>query len=229
MHILINRSQHASRRGYLASRIDDSRCTLLLASLVLLLILYPYLEGEAGQVGLLLELVTSTVLLAGLFAISRRVWELLLALALIVPALLGNWSGAHAAASLPELLMVASEAAFFIFMTGMLLRYVISDRLIVGDRLQGALSVYLLIGVSFSTLYELLEMLAPGSLHFPNGPPLWSDHLYYSFVTLTTLGYGDIAPVTPEAQSLAILEAATGVLYVAVLVAWLVSALREAG
>ncbi|MDJ0740533.1 MAG: potassium channel family protein [Gammaproteobacteria bacterium] len=206
---------------------DARRCTLLLACLVLLLVLYPYLDGEGVAPGLLLETITSAVLLAGLYAISRRSWELFAGLMLIVPALFGNWSDAHATASLPELVMVASETVFFAFMTVMILRYVVSDRLLVGDRLQGALSAYLLLGLLFSTVFELLEMLAPGSLHFPNGPPTWSDYLYFSFVTLTTLGYGDIAPVTPEAQSLAILQSTTGVLYVAVLVAWLVSALRE--
>lgn len=205
---------------------DRRRCTLLLACLVLLLVFYPYLDGEGVAPGLLLEAIISAVLLAGLYAISRRSRELFTGFVLIVPSLFGNWSGAHATASLTELVMVASETVFFAFITVMILRYVVSDRLLVGDRLQGALSVYLLLGLLFSTLYDLLEMLAPGSLHFPNGPPMWSDYLYFSFVTLTTLGYGDIAPVTREAQSLAILQSTTGVLYVAVLVAWLVSALR---
>ncbi|MGI9304311.1 MAG: potassium channel family protein [Gammaproteobacteria bacterium] len=209
--------------------VDRQRCSLLFVSLVMLLILYPYLDGDDDALGLLLEIITSVVLLVGLYSISRKTWEFITAVVLIIPALVGNWSDARANDSLLELIMVFSEIAFFLFMTAMIFAYVMGDRLLLGDRLQGALSVYLLLGVMFSLIYELMEMLAPGSLRFPNDAPIWSDYLYYSFVTLTTLGYGEIVPVTPKAQSLAILEAATGVLYVAVLVAWLVSALRAPG
>lgn len=217
-------SARTSFDGQCLRFVDRQRCSLLLGALVLLLIVYPYLEGDAGS--FVLELITSVVLLAGLYAISRKKWEFVAGGLLIVPALVGNWSGARADESLLELVLVTSEIAFFGFMTAMIFGYVMSKRLLVGDRVQGALSAYLLLGVTFSSIYELLEILAPGSLHFPSGAPQWSDYLYYSFVTMTTLGYGDIAPATVKAQSLAILEAAAGVMYMAVLVAWLVSALR---
>ncbi|MEM7253433.1 MAG: potassium channel family protein [Pseudomonadota bacterium] len=201
------------------------RCTLLLCALLALLVLYPYMLGDKAEFSLALELLTSGVLLAGLYAMGTHRWELSIGLLLLVPTLFGNWTEARADASLLGLLMVLSEIAFFGFVTVAMFAYVLSGRLLVGDRLQGALSVYLLIGVTFSLLYELLEILVPGSISVPGGNPTGAELLYYSFVTLTTLGYGDVLPATPQAQSLAILESVIGVLYVAVLVSWLVGAL----
>ena len=95
------------------------------------------------------------------------------------------------------------------------------------NRLVGAICVYLLLGIIWAFAYSLLEFAVPGSFKgfsAPQGLMLDSDWLYFSFVTLTTLGYGDITPVTETARTLAYLQALTGQFYVAVLVAGLVSA-----
>lgn len=103
---------------------------------------------------------------------------------------------------------------------------------VTGDVIAGALSVYLLLGLTWSLVYQGLALVNPGAFTVGSaiagtGPLDWMDFLYYSFITLATVGYGDITPVTPLAQSLAYAEAVTGVLYVAVLVARLVSAYRR--
>ncbi len=95
------------------------------------------------------------------------------------------------------------------------------------NRLTGALCVYLLLGTIWSLAYELVEFLAPGSFNIAAvGIP--QDHstqwLYYSFVTLTTLGYGDITPISNTARVLTYTEAIVGVSYLAVMVAGLVGA-----
>jgi len=95
------------------------------------------------------------------------------------------------------------------------------------DTIYGALSVYLLIAFVWGVAYMLLEALHPGTLamdstRHPNHQMDWSDCMYYSFATLTSLGYGDIAPVLPHSRSLSILEAVSGVMYVAGLIARLV-------
>jgi len=95
------------------------------------------------------------------------------------------------------------------------------------NRLVGAVCVYLLLGVLWALAYAFLELLAPGSF---NGIELakatgWHNNwFYFSFVTLTTLGYGDITPISSAARSLAYLQAIAGQFYIAVLVAGLVSA-----
>ena len=73
----------------------------------------------------------------------------------------------------------------------------------------------------------MLETYYPGSIQASDGNSVhWYDLMFFSYVTLTSLGYGDITPVSVQAQALASLEAVTGILYVAVMVAWLVSSLN---
>jgi hypothetical protein len=97
----------------------------------------------------------------------------------------------------------------------------------VGDRIVGAICVYLLIGLGCASVYETLDGVIPGSFRFPadtawvTSSPL--RYRYFSFVTLATLGYGDITPVTPLAGTLAAMEAIGGQLYIGITVARLVA------
>lgn len=91
-------------------------------------------------------------------------------------------------------------------------------------RIQGAIAVYLLFGGAWAHAYHLVAMLQPGSFNSAAGPLLdTSDWIYYSFVTLSTVGYGDITAVHPIARLLSVGEALTGQLYLAVLIARLVA------
>ena len=95
------------------------------------------------------------------------------------------------------------------------------------NRIVGAICVYLLLGVIWSIAYSIVEFSQPGSFKGLTEllSPLWSmDWIYFSFVTITTLGYGDITPLTQTARSLSFAEAIVGQFYIAVLVAGLVSA-----
>ena len=94
------------------------------------------------------------------------------------------------------------------------------------NRLVGAVCVYLLLGVIWAMAYTLLDLFTPGSFQgfSPLDDPGWdSEWLYFSFVTMTTLGYGDILPISATARALAYMQSVTGQFYVAVLVAGLVS------
>ncbi len=91
-------------------------------------------------------------------------------------------------------------------------------------RIQGAIAVYLLFGIGWAHAYHIAAALVPGSFNYSSGElSTVQDWAYYSFVTLTTLGYGDITPVRPIARNLAITEALTGQLYLAVMLARLVA------
>jgi hypothetical protein len=97
----------------------------------------------------------------------------------------------------------------------------------VADRIIGAICFYVLIGLAWAKMYEALDGIAPGSFRFP-ADTAWATpgllrYSYFSFVTLATLGYGDVSPVTVVAGTLAWLEAITGQLYVAITVARLVA------
>ena len=97
----------------------------------------------------------------------------------------------------------------------------------VSDRIVGAVCVYLLIGLAWASLFETLDFVAPGSFRFPAdtawATPGTARYRYFSFVTLATLGYGDVTPQTTLAGTLAALEAVTGQLYIGITVARLVA------
>ncbi|MDX1374731.1 MAG: ion channel [Burkholderiales bacterium] len=93
------------------------------------------------------------------------------------------------------------------------------------NKIIGAICIYLLVGLDWTFLYLFANLALPGSFHGLSAGDLraqFGDLLYYSYVTLTTVGYGDVTPVRPLARTLAFLEAIAGQFYVAVLVAWLV-------
>ncbi|NIP93709.1 MAG: two pore domain potassium channel family protein, partial [Akkermansiaceae bacterium] len=84
------------------------------------------------------------------------------------------------------------------------------------DRILAGICGYLLIGMFWSNLYFLIEIFAPGSFSDPNGEGFQRvDFLYFSFTSLTTLGYGDVLPVSDPARIISILESVFGVLYLA--------------
>jgi voltage-gated potassium channel Kch len=103
----------------------------------------------------------------------------------------------------------------------LLIVVVLGEGRVDAERICAALCVYLLAGIAFGGLYAALESSAPGSLR---GAPTFAlgDAVYFSFVTLATLGYGDITPAASAARALAVLEAVFGQLYLAVLIARLV-------
>ena len=93
------------------------------------------------------------------------------------------------------------------------------------NKIIGAVCIYLLLGLNWSVFYLFINMANPGSFHGLTSTAIgtqFSEFMYYSFVTITTVGYGDITPAKPIARTVANLEAIVGQFYVAVLVAWLV-------
>ena len=125
-------------------------------------------------------------------------------------------------------LAVATEVftiALLVVLTALVFKQVFRAGPVTAHRIQGAIVVYMLIGLVWSSAYQLLELLQPGSFQVPAGDHgLHSEVLgYFSFVTLTTVGYGDVTAVHPIARSLVIAEALIGQLYPAILIARLVS------
>ncbi len=129
-----------------------------------------------------------------------------------------------------DALHIISQLTLFVFLlltTFNTLRKVAVGNDISLNRIVGAVCVYLLLGVMWSIAYSVLEYLQPGSFKGLTelASPAWNpDWIYFSFVTITTLGYGDITPLTQTARSLSFAEAIVGQFYIAVLVAGLVSA-----
>ncbi len=126
-----------------------------------------------------------------------------------------------------ELVALLCAALFYVFTTVIVFARVLSATEVTSDTLYGAVCVYMLMALTWAGLYMLIEWFYPASFYVSNtSSPYqelnWSDLFYFSYTTLTTLGYGDITPVTSGTRSIATLEATCGVLYTAILVARLV-------
>lgn len=206
----------------------QQRCVALLIALLALLGLYPYLGGDTEGPSQLMNILTSLVMIGGVYAMSRRRRDFIIAIIIFIPAISGNWTEGYM--NYPALNIIASamKALFFVFMSILVISYVVHSKSVTVDRLAGAMCGYLLIGVAYASLYRILYEIQPNAFSFTNlqnthEAIVQSNLIFYSFVTLTTLGYGDILPVTSQAQSLAMLESITGVLYVAAFIAWIVS------
>lgn len=116
-----------------------------------------------------------------------------------------------------------SAAALFGLLVAMILTDVVRANVVTMDTVFGASTVYLALGLFWAMLYALLELFWRDSFQVPAGKPHLQDFAYYSYVTLTTLGYGDIVPLSRPARGLAVMEALVGQLYLAVTIARLVS------
>jgi hypothetical protein len=123
-------------------------------------------------------------------------------------------------------LALIATAALILFTTYCVLHYVLRARVITRDQIYAGICMYLMLGFAFGALFYLVNILDPNSFatNIEPGPVRDTpDLMYFSFVTLATLGYGDITPRTNIARSLAVLEALAGMLYIAIFMARLVS------
>jgi len=107
--------------------------------------------------------------------------------------------------------------SIFGLLSGILGRHEITQ-----DTIRGSLSVYLLLGILFALLYRIVYILKPSEFAASIEPGMFPEFLYFSFTTLTTLGYGDISPLGPISRSLTTLEAITGPVFLTILVSRLV-------
>jgi len=200
---------------------------LLLALLLLILVVKPLVDLDllpafAMAIGL------QAVILAGLFCLDQaanRTRHLTLVAVLSALGVQGLALGASGTA--PGLFAAGAAALALGMLIAAILRQVFAAGHITFRRIEGAIAAYLLIGLVFACLYDLLHGLAPAAFLHHGEPARTGEqvgsYLFFSFVTLTTTGYGDIVPVHPVARSLALLEALTGQLYLAILLARLVS------
>jgi hypothetical protein len=206
----------------------EKRSALLLVSILLLFVLAPLVEDRAGGgLLLILNLYITLVTATGALAEQRRVFWIAIPFAILSMTLV---LASHYSAT--WILLFANYlvlAAFLMLVSASLFIYLGQPgQNITRGRILVSVSLYFLLGLTWFALYNLINLVQPGSFA-EAGTPLtgivhWSTMMYFSLVTLTTLGYGDIVAVKPTARMIATLEAAAGVLYVAITVARLVSA-----
>jgi hypothetical protein len=204
------KTQKASRLPR-AIRRHEGQYRPLLISLVVLFLLYPVMVETGWLRGF--RLVFLGVLFFGAYSVKRRRKLLIAAVVLGIPAAAGQILTFSLPARQYAFIAGLLTLGFLIFTCLVILRSVFEGGKVTTDKLYAAVCVYLLIGLIWAIFYALAALVAPAS---------FNSLIYYSFVTLTTLGYGDITPATSMTQTLAWMEAATGQLFVAILIARLV-------
>jgi hypothetical protein len=146
-------------------------------------------------------------------------------ISVIFSGLLNSYTPSDATA----LAVFVTSIAYHAVMVIVLALYTFRVKVVLGDVVLAATSLYLVIGSGFAAIYALVEWLVPGSFVTSSGAPVtWQLMVYFSYVTLTTVGYGDMTPVGPIAQAFAAFEAVLGVLYTVILLSRLVG-LHAAG
>jgi amino acid transporter len=199
-----------------------------LLSLLLVILLNPVLDHGDLRKLLLAGLTFVPVILATIRLSQTRNWVVPSVLVMSVALIFGVMS-AFISSQVLLAIKWGSLAAFFGFTAVGLFSYLRNARSILVSHLYTAVSVYLLLGMLWFALYCAIDAAYPGSFQHSNslGTDRESELLYFSLVTLSTVGYGDIVPLLGEARMLAALEGVTGVLYIAITVAILISAFKR--
>jgi voltage-gated potassium channel len=197
----------------------------LLIALALLFFLFPFVEEVKGG-DLIVSLLLSLVLLSAVLAVSDRKGVLLIGLVLAIPAIAGRWINHFRPDLVHPAVFLTAALVLVAFVVVNLLRFVWRAPSVNIEVLCASISAYLMLGLMWTMAYWLVGQLTPGAFSFNTnaGPRSMNgfNGFYFSFITLSTVGYGDITPVSRIARWLAAMEAMTGLLYVAVLISRLV-------
>jgi hypothetical protein len=192
--------------------------------LLVIFVLYP-LSGRGPFGGVVLQLVLSLILISGVALVAPKRSALVLAALLAAGTGAIGWIRLYKSSEPLTVLGTLLWIVFLSLLAAVILLRVLREGRMNLHRIQGAVCVYLLLGVIWSGCYVLVVQFDPAAFNVPGSTAdetLTSRLVYFSFVTLTTVGYGDVTAVHPAARSLALLEALTGQLFPAVLLARLV-------
>lgn len=208
--------------------MNKNNFTYLLVALLVLLLGIPLAHDLAvASAPLIRSLMFSLLLIIGIWSLRGGGRFFTVGMAFVVAGVLLNVLAVNIDS---RVFFFSSFVALFGFLLVAIvftLKQVAFGTEITLNRLVGAVCVYLLLGTIWAIAYSLVDVVSPGSFtgFSPQDGLGWdSEWLYFSFVTMTTLGYGDISPVSATARALAYMQAVLGQFYIAVLVAGLVGA-----
>ena len=201
---------------------SQHRMVILLATILALIIGKPLL-AIIFNYRFIPDILLTIIFVAGIHAISRKRVDVFISLGLAIPLFAGVWSNYWFESTNIQMASQIFGVLFVAFTISRLVRFIFNEKEVTTEVIFAAVVVYLLISITWAFLYLLLEFFRPGSISFPFDQNLdFFNFLYFSCVTITTLGYGDVLPLSQQASALVILEAITGQMYLVVVVAWLV-------
>jgi Ion channel len=209
-------------------RLTGHNFFLLFVFLLAILVLYPYIQN-GGFGYFVFRAVGIAGILIAVYATRLKRTLLLVALLLATPAVLERLLLREPDTGVLSILGIVFSFVFDIFIVVVIFRRVFAREQPNSETVFGALCIYLLIGFAFSSLYGMVGAIQPKAFYLDpqtnlHAVPNKFDFIYYSFGTMVSLGAAGITPVSAPARSLSVIEAIIGVLYIAVLIARLMSA-----
>jgi hypothetical protein len=210
-------------------RLFFQRCFYLFVVLLALIGVSPFMEGTRGMY--LLAGLNAFVVLAAAAALGRTALSFLLVFVLIGGALGMRFASMEAGREALFNWALLLHALVYVAVLFLLLRYVFGPEVMDADRLWGAAAAYLMVGILWCFIFALVE-LERQQTFLVRGEPAkleLAELLYFSFSTLTTIGFGDVVPLSRSAQMAAVFEGIVGTLFLAILIAKLVGVYPPAG
>ena len=203
--------------------ILQNKYNYLLMTQIIILVAYPVFqifETKFPIIPLLLLVAITPALWVGL---SRKVFLVVISIGVFafLFSVLVSWGIKETADETHRVLLIL-YAVFFFMAISILIKRISSGTVVTADTIKGGISIYYLLGLFWAILYMILLTFDPDALTNIQKETAGFESYYYSFVTLTTLGYGDITPVARYGKILAIMEAVIGPVYLAIFVAQLI-------
>ena len=202
---------------------------MLLAAQILLSVISP-LFSSSVYARSAVDFGITAVFITAIYVVSSSRKHYIIGMILMIPTLVLIWGVKFYRVETLELISLIGSALFFCFIAWLILADIFRTKLVTLDIIAAGISVYLFFGNICGFIYTIIGRVDPNAFTIPATTASYlgdnladvSSAMYFSFVTLTTLGYGDITPINDFARSLAFLEAAMGQIYLTVLIASLV-------
>ncbi len=201
-------------------RVFTQRCFYLFAVLLALIGVVPFVDPTPiGR--LVINSIHMFIMVAAVAAVGRTVLSFVIILLLAGAALATQYLGMSWGDAQHFVHSWFFSAALYAVAITYMLTYVFQPEVMTADKLFGAASAYLMLGALWMYLYALVGNYYPGSFTVAGAPaaPGFVELLYFSFTVLTSTGFGDIVPVTPQARAICTIEQLVGALFLAILIA----------
>ncbi len=205
----------------------DKGLSALLGLLLFGFFLEPLTDTVLGRT--VVSVFFTLLLVSGVANVSSRLFPRICSGLVAGVAIVLHWVRDSAPTRELSTWLLVFSLVYFLLLTWVVLHRAFRAGPVTPDRVRGAVAAYLLLAITWSLLYQLIELRIPGSFNLPPSNTFAGARdpqhylTYFSFVTLTTLGYGDITPAHPTARMFVIIEALMGQLYPATMLARLVS------
>ncbi|HXV79080.1 MAG TPA: ion channel [Candidatus Binatia bacterium] len=217
----------AQHKSFLNSvqAVARGRFTYLLAFMFVSILMFPFLvESTYGPP--VMQVLYAFMFISALHAVKEIPWVFRMGILLFVVALVSHWWMIMALSPISVVTATFCAIVFFFFIALSLLFHVFGHEWVTGDTIAGAICVFLLIGIIWMLAYQAIHFFDPKAFNNVTAkgfsPAAIVDLAYFSFVTLTTVGYGDITPISRPVRMFVVTEAILGQIYLTVLVARLV-------